>query len=407
MNTSHYLSIFRSIIVLSFITLFVGCGGGGGGSKSDPVPEESALDVSITSPEEDITITEGEAVNFLGAVVGGTPPYNYEWNFGGYVQNSFIENPGSITFDKVGIYNVTFTVHDARGNIISATRIITVETSNLPTWYRDADGDGYGDPDISTHAQTQPSGYVSNDADRDDNNPAVNPDAPEVCSDGVDNDCDGWIDEGCTGYSIKGVIHHRGVPMNQLTTVKPSIWCRDEDSGGIFDSAAITYNSNEGTYEILNLTGSVGVFISYNLTGGSRSLPGNYDFFRVVNEGDAGICDIEMCKIMHLLEPWDNMNTIINGDPLVEYLSPLKFAWDGVAGATRYEVIIWKRTPTSCYSIEYVSMQSTVYTTTLEKSATDECYEFEVTAYNGTDVIGYIMTTFSTGWGWDYDFKIK
>ncbi len=66
------------------------------------------------------------------------------------------------------------------------------------TCYRDADGDGYGDPGITTQAATCPGGYVSNDDDCDDTRADVYPGAEEV-ADGVDNDCDGDIDEGCGG----------------------------------------------------------------------------------------------------------------------------------------------------------------------------------------------------------------
>jgi hypothetical protein len=37
---------------------------------------------------------------------------------------------------------------------------------------------------------------VTEDLDCNDNNPNIRPAAPEVC-DGVDNDCDGIVDEGC------------------------------------------------------------------------------------------------------------------------------------------------------------------------------------------------------------------
>jgi len=63
------------------------------------------------------------------------------------------------------------------------------------TWYADTDGDGFGDLNNSIEACSQPEGYVDNNQDCDDSNAAINPVATEIC-DGVDNDCDGQVDEG-------------------------------------------------------------------------------------------------------------------------------------------------------------------------------------------------------------------
>ena len=62
------------------------------------------------------------------------------------------------------------------------------------TWHRDNDGDGFGSATVTRTACDQPSGYVDNGSDCDDNRDTVNPDADERC-DGMDTDCDGTVDE--------------------------------------------------------------------------------------------------------------------------------------------------------------------------------------------------------------------
>ena len=54
------------------------------------------------------------------------------------------------------------------------------------------DGDGWGD--ASVLGCTLPDGAVEQDGDCDDADPAVNPDADDVCDNGID--CDADIDEG-------------------------------------------------------------------------------------------------------------------------------------------------------------------------------------------------------------------
>jgi hypothetical protein len=61
------------------------------------------------------------------------------------------------------------------------------------TWYADGDADGFGDPDAAQSSCEMPSGYSEVAGDCDDANPAVNPDALEVCN-GIDDDCDAFID---------------------------------------------------------------------------------------------------------------------------------------------------------------------------------------------------------------------
>jgi hypothetical protein len=58
-------------------------------------------------------------------------------------------------------------------------------------WYQDSDGDGYGNAFVSTMRCEQPAGYVINDADSDDSNPFLNPDLGLFENDAEDPDNDG------------------------------------------------------------------------------------------------------------------------------------------------------------------------------------------------------------------------
>jgi hypothetical protein len=68
-----------------------------------------------------------------------------------------------------------------------------VDYSNEPVLYLDRDGDGFGEEGSAFQSCNPPRAVVQQGGDCDDDNPAVNVDAEEVC-DGFDNDCDGLSD---------------------------------------------------------------------------------------------------------------------------------------------------------------------------------------------------------------------
>ncbi|MFN0031484.1 MAG: MopE-related protein [Flavobacteriales bacterium] len=66
-------------------------------------------------------------------------------------------------------------------------------------WYADLDGDGFGSYIYSTQcADPLVAGVVQTGGDCDDSNPLVYPTSAEICLNGIDDDCDGFVDEGCT-----------------------------------------------------------------------------------------------------------------------------------------------------------------------------------------------------------------
>jgi hypothetical protein len=70
------------------------------------------------------------------------------------------------------------------------------DAEDAPTWYADADGDGYGDPKTPVIACDAPKGAVIEGDDCNDADSEIHPDAWDTPYDGIDQDCTGadWCD---------------------------------------------------------------------------------------------------------------------------------------------------------------------------------------------------------------------
>ena len=129
---------------------------------------------------------------------GLTAPLNYLWNNGATSQD--------LTGILPGTYSVTVTDAATPQRTIISTFVVGSD-ANPTTWYKDADNDGYSDGTTQMSC-VQPSGYklanqlTTTSGDCDDNNKEVHPGATEICGNGIDDNCDGQIDEGCTAYTF-------------------------------------------------------------------------------------------------------------------------------------------------------------------------------------------------------------
>jgi len=215
---------------------------------------------------------------------------------------------------------------------------------------------------------------------------------------------------------ITGYLQHNGIPMPQLTYAMPLIWFRNEVTGQVYEDAIASYSNIDGSYEIKNLTGTIGISISFHVNGSFSTFPGNYRKWTTMNIDsmtDFNL-NIEIEKIIHLIKPFDNNNVVVYHPPYSEHDSPVIFQWEPVTGATTYKINIKKtRDAEHPEGYGYIStvisqtLQSTEYSLNLETSEQYEHYEFSVTASNSLGVIGFLMTTFNGGGhGWDYRFKI-
>ncbi|NNV58045.1 S8 family serine peptidase, partial [Limnovirga soli] len=136
----------------------------------------------------------GEAEDYLITITGGVSPLTYSWTETPTGTTLESNNTAVVTASNIN-QTTTYTVTATTGQGCVSTSSDTVTINPLITWYPDVDGDGYGDANTLVQACTAPNGYVSVGGDCNDLNASIQPGAPEVC-DGIDNNCDGQVDEG-------------------------------------------------------------------------------------------------------------------------------------------------------------------------------------------------------------------
>ena len=136
---------------------------------------EDGIDQDCDSYDNRMWFRDGDKDGYgveSGMLIAGPQPKGYVDNYLDCDDNAKGTNPGAIDLPADGIDQ------DCDG-------------ADSFYWFRDQDGDGFGDFNQQQYAEVQPDGYVFNPMDCDDGSAAVNPEQPEVVDDGIDQNCDG------------------------------------------------------------------------------------------------------------------------------------------------------------------------------------------------------------------------
>lgn len=197
--------------------------------------------------------------------------------------------------DDYRCYNRALTQDDVRSLHEAQGR----RSSSEYTYYRDRDRDGFGNRNarITTRHSHPPSGYVSNKKDCDDNNPNINPNATEICGNGVDDNCDGINDPSVSGVSATNVIQQptctnaKGSITTTFTGLDPGkykVILQDPVSGCMYYMTTLSLNTiasvTEPTVSLIHPTCNTPtgtITFTYPTSGATYSFDGGVTF---VNE---------------------------------------------------------------------------------------------------------------------------
>jgi Putative metal-binding motif/Calx-beta domain len=238
-------------------------------SNADTVHVTASIPPSVTISATGTSVCAGTSVTFTATPTNGGNAH-FEWILNGNevgTNSNTYQNASLQNGDSVAVYlTSSLACANPKG---AKSNTIAITVAALSTYYADVDRDGYGNPASTVQACDAPIGYVSNNGDCDDSNAAIRPGAAEVCGNGIDDNCNGLMDENCDTSITLPALLLRTYPVKEgnggLTTLNVDVTL---DKPASLPVSVHWATSNEDAVAGIDYVAASGTL---NIPGGSTS----------------------------------------------------------------------------------------------------------------------------------------
>ena len=165
-------------------------------TASQQIVIETTPNISLAAATSCLPYSYAPGVNVAEvSVISNSQVNNLNWSVtpsaGVQIFNGSTTTP-TIQFNQSGTYTIQLEGSNTCGTNTGQAQVEVIGAAF--SYYQDSDSDLFGNTNVEIVDCIQPVGYVLDNTDCDDSNAAINPNAEEIGANGIDENCDGQID---------------------------------------------------------------------------------------------------------------------------------------------------------------------------------------------------------------------